>query len=135
MQHDPDRKFGTTESNASEFPSAAYAKLGAFHGLETRFLTGWLRPSRWGEITGDDQRMIDLMTGHWTQFARTGDPSGAALPPWPKYDAKTDQVQELGHEVKQRPIPHGDLFPVFERSLNRRLALPGQDQTGAAQTK
>ncbi len=115
--------------------SEAYAKLGAFHGIETRFLTGWLRPSRWGQIIADDQQMINLMTGYWTQFARTGDPSGPGLPPWPKYDAKTDQVQELGHEVKQRPIPHGDRFPLFERSLNRRLALLGKDQAGAAQTK
>ena len=64
-----------------------------------------------------------------------GQHSGPGLPPWPKYDAKTDQVQELGHEVKQRPIPHGDRFPLFERSLNRRLALLGKDQAGAAQTK
>ena len=55
--------------------SETYAKLGAFHGLETRFLSGWLRPSRWGEVSADDQRMMDLMTGYWTQFARTGDPS------------------------------------------------------------
>jgi hypothetical protein len=44
-------------------------------------------------------------------------------------------VQELGHEVKQRPIPHGDRFPAFERSLDRRLALLGKDQAGAAQNK
>jgi para-nitrobenzyl esterase len=115
--------------------SETYAKLGAFHGLETRFLTGWLRPSRWGEVTADDQRMIDLLTGYWIQFARTGDPNGVGLPQWPKYDAKADQVQELGREVKQRSTPHAERFPAFERSLNRRLALLGSDHAGAAQTK
>jgi carboxylesterase type B len=30
--------------------SETYAKLGAFHGLETRFLTGWLRPSIGGKL-------------------------------------------------------------------------------------
>lgn len=79
--------------------------------------------------------MIDLMTGYWTQFAETGDPSGAGLPPWSKYYAETDQVQELGHDVKQRPIPHGDRLPAFERSLNRRLALLGKVQAGAGQSK
>ena len=112
----------------------SYAKLGAFHGIEGRFLTGWF-PGTWGEITADDQRMIDLMTGYWTQFAKAGDPNRPGLPPWPKYDTTTDQVQELGHEVKQRPTPHADRFPVFERSLNRRLALLGKDQAGTAQTK
>jgi para-nitrobenzyl esterase len=115
--------------------SEAYVKLGAFHGLETRFLTGWLRPSRWGEITADDQRMTDLMTGYWTQFAKAGDPNRPGLPPWPKYDTTTDQAQELGHEVKQRPVPHGELIPAFERSLNRRLTLLGKHQAEATQTK
>jgi len=79
--------------------------------------------------------MINLMTGYWTQFAKPGDPNRGGLPPWPMYDAKTDQVQELGREVKQRPILHVERFPAFERSLNRRLALLGKDQAGAAQTK
>jgi len=73
----------------------SYAKLGAFHGIEGRFLTGWF-PGTWGEITADDQRMIDIMTGYWTQFAKTGDPNRPGLPPWPKCDTTTDQVQELG---------------------------------------
>jgi len=114
--------------------SESYVKLGAFHGIEGRFLTGWF-PGTWGEITADDQRMIDLMTGYWTEFAKAGDPNRAGLPPWPKYDTKTDQVQEIGREVKQGPTPHADRFPVFERSLNRRLALLGRDQAGASHTK
>jgi para-nitrobenzyl esterase len=65
------------------------------------------------------------MTGYWTQFAKTGDPNGPALPLWPVYDPKTDMVQEIGHEVKQRPTPHVDRFAVFERSLNnRRSSIP-----------
>src|SRR5581483_7043281 len=103
--------------------SETYVKLGAFHGLETRFLSGWLRPSHWGAVTADDQRMVDLLTGYWTQFAKAGDPNRPGLPPWPQYDTTTDQVQEIGREVKQRPTPHADRFPAFERSLNRRLAL------------
>jgi para-nitrobenzyl esterase len=114
--------------------SEAYAKLGAFHGIEGRFLTGWF-PSRWGEITAEDHRMTDLITGYWTQFAKTGDPNVPALPPWPTYEAKTDQVQELGHDVKQRPIPHGDRFAAFERSLNERLALLRKDRAGDTQCK
>jgi len=49
----------------------------------------------------------DRMTGYGTQFGGTGDPNEAGLPLWPRYDAQTDQV-ELGHDIKQRPIPHGD---------------------------
>jgi para-nitrobenzyl esterase len=62
------------------------------------------------------------MMGYWTQFAKTGDPNGPGLPPWQVYDPKTGLVQEIGHQVKQRPTPHVDRFEVFERSLNSRLA-------------
>jgi para-nitrobenzyl esterase len=65
------------------------------------------------------------MTGYWTQFAKTGDPNGPGLPPWPVYDPKADVVQEIGHEVKLRPTPRTDRFAVFERSLNSKLASTG----------
>jgi len=99
-----------------------YAGLGAFHGIELKFLTGWFRPSYWGEPDAEDKKLVDLMTGYWTQFAKAGDPNGPNLPPWPIYDPKADLVQEIGHEVKLRPTPHADRFPLFERSLNSRLA-------------
>lgn len=78
-----------------------YADVGAFHCIELKFLTGWLRPSRWGEPDAEDQKLVDLMTG---------------------YDPKSDLTLEIGHQLKLRPTPHTDRFVVFERSLNSRLA-------------
>jgi para-nitrobenzyl esterase len=123
-----------TYAGRSEF----YAKLGAYHGIELKFLTGWLRPSRWGEPNDEDKKLVNTMTGYWTQFAKTGDPNGGGLPPWPIYDPKSDQVLEIGRRVKLRPTPHADRFAVFERSLNSRLAAiahQGERPPGAVPQK
>jgi para-nitrobenzyl esterase len=106
------------------YPARAkyYEDHGAFHGIELKFLTGSFYPSHWGEPNAEDKKLVDVMTGYWTQFAKTGDPNGPGLPQWPLYDRKADLVLEIGHEVKLRPTPHADRFPVFERSLNSRLA-------------
>ena len=88
-----------------------YADASAFHGIELKFLTGWLRPSRWGEPHAEDRKLVDLMTGI----------PGPGLPV-AIYDPKSDLTLEIGHQIKLRPTPHTDRFVVFERSLNTRLA-------------
>jgi para-nitrobenzyl esterase len=98
-------------------------ELGAYHGIENKFLTGWFRPARWGEPNDEDRKLGEIMLGYSANFAKTGDPNGPALPPWPTYDPKTDQTLEIGHEIRLRPTPHVDRFVVFERSLNNRLAF------------
>jgi len=111
---------------------ARYAGLGALHGMEVKFLTGWFRPSSWGEPDAEDKKFVDRMTGYWIQFAKTGDPNGPGLPPWSPYDPKADLVQELGHEVKSRPTPHTERFAIFERNLNSNLGSlpkPGGSQS------
>jgi len=98
-----------------------YAGLGAFHGIELKFLTGWFRPSRWGTPNAEDQKLSDVMTSYWTQFAKTGDPNGPGLPPWPPYDPKSDLTFEISHQPRLRPTPHAAQFHIFERSLSARL--------------
>jgi para-nitrobenzyl esterase len=102
-----------------------YAGRGAFHGIELKFLTDWFRPSRWGDPSAEDRKMTNLLTGYWTQFAKTGDPNGPGLPRWPVYDPGQDLLLEIGHEVMLRPTPHADRFPLFEHSLKARLDAIG----------
>jgi para-nitrobenzyl esterase len=64
---------------------------GAFHAAEVPYLFPD-RPFQ-AASTPDQRRLSDRMIRYWTNFARTGDPNGAELPPWRPFD-------------DARPVPH-----------------------------
>jgi para-nitrobenzyl esterase len=37
-------------------------------------------PQPLGEPNAEDKRLVNLLTGYWTQFAKTGNPNGPGLP-------------------------------------------------------
>jgi carboxylesterase type B len=50
------------------------------------------------------------MMAAWVRFAKTGRPTGPSLPPWPRYDANSDQLFEFGDELKAgKEIRHNAL--------------------------
>ena len=61
----------------------------------------WREARAWNK---DDLAMEEQMLGHWTNFAKTGDPNGETLPQWPVFDGTPATVQRLGSaaEIKER---------------------------------
>jgi len=71
-----------------------FDSVGAFHGeLGTR--------------TPDAQRLADIMSRMWVNFARTGDPNGAGLPDWPAYDAPRRATMIFDDHCVARDDPLG----------------------------
>jgi para-nitrobenzyl esterase len=71
--------------------------LGACHGLDVPFVFGTLE--RAGQVAGTgpaQQALSDAMQDAWSAFARSGDPSAAALGEWPEYTPQTRASMILG---------------------------------------
>jgi para-nitrobenzyl esterase len=79
-------------------PWAKALKLGAFHASEIPFVFGKL-PEKFG-YGPLDHELAKTMSACWVRFARTGNPNGGALPPWPAYDPAADPYMEFGDTVR-----------------------------------
>jgi len=72
------------------------AELGAAHGSEVAFVFGTLETqTNPPHYTEADHQLSETMQQYWTNFAKTGDPNGANLAKWPKFDAKARGYIEL----------------------------------------
>lgn len=94
------------------------ARLGAYHGQELDFLSDSF-PKDW-EHSQDDKELGEIMRAYWVQFAKTGDPNVAGVPPWSAYDARKNECFELGRTIGERPI--AARLDAFERIMKQVFA-------------
>ncbi len=99
------------------FPEAT---RGAVHSGELRYIFGMF-PS--GPVAGSERKISDGMQTYWTNYAKTGDPNGAGLPAWPKYDTKARRYLEF---TDDGPVEKENLRGAFCRLwtdfLNQKIA-------------
>jgi para-nitrobenzyl esterase len=67
-------------------------RAGAPHGGEIGYVFGTLTAGPGGSLSPEDQAVSRMVQGYWVNFARTGDPNGAGLPPWPRHDPSKDLI-------------------------------------------
>jgi para-nitrobenzyl esterase len=99
--------FSHVPTDKPDFPN-----YGAFHTSEVPYalhtLKLWERP--WQER---DHNMEKVMSGYWINFVKTGNPNGAGLPDWKKYEAANGSIMELNEGAVMRDGMFKEEFSVF----------------------
>ena len=81
------------------FPAGSvYEGWGASHFAELWYVFDHLDQSPWNWTTAD-RKLAEEMSSYWVNFARSGDPNGPGLPPWPAFANAESKVQYLGDPI------------------------------------
>jgi len=84
-------------------------RMGTPHGGEIAFVFGTLGTGGFGPPplppTAEDQAVSRMAQSYWVNFARTGDPNGAGLPAWPRYDPSKDLIFDFHPDGSAGAIP------------------------------
>ena len=70
-------------------------KTGAPHATEIPYVMNTVATKYGDKLTPADAKIADETNSYWANFAKTGDPNGAGLPAWPKYDAAGDTLMNF----------------------------------------
>ncbi|HMN46380.1 MAG TPA: carboxylesterase family protein [Povalibacter sp.] len=104
-------------------PFGLLRKMGAAHGAELPYVfgtvPGWMRVfTQWPWKARQDLALARQSPAYWTNFARTGNPNGDDLPPWPAFN-RHRQVQYLAEDgTRPGPLPHQDEHQLMDEHLN-----------------
>jgi len=71
-----------------------------------------------------EEPLSTTMGAYWVQFAKTGNPNGAGLPEWPRYQPDSDEYLEFGDPVEAKSGLYREACDLFdeiqaERRRNR----------------
>src|SRR5580700_4718778 len=96
------------------FPAdSVYAGWGASHFAELWYVFDHLGQSPWNWTAGD-RKLAAEMSSYWVNFAKSGDPNGPGLPPWPVFINNEGKVQYLADPITVGSVANINGLTVFD---------------------
>jgi para-nitrobenzyl esterase len=88
----------------ADSPKAGY---GSPHGQDVAYVFKHLDSSN-PQITKTDLEISEAMATYWTNFAKTGDPSGNGVPAWPAFSDSNPVVMHFNKTPHTGPVPSAE---------------------------
>lgn len=115
---------------------SARAGYGSVHASELPYVFRQLREHKRPPPTTADEAMSEMLRAYWTNFAKTHDPNGAALPAWPAFSDDAPRMLHIvsgstqaGPIVHERGLRALDEYFAWRR---RGVAAGGAESRGDA---
>jgi para-nitrobenzyl esterase len=89
--------------STERFAETATHEFGAFHCAEIPYVFRTLDARAWN-WTEADRALSETVSRYWLNFAASGDPNGAGLPAWPKYDRAAQLTMEFDAVARVAPM-------------------------------
>jgi para-nitrobenzyl esterase len=90
-----------------------YEGWGASHFAELWHVFDHLDQSRW-RWTKADREVADEMSSYWGNFAKSGNPNGPSLPPWPAFTNTDSKVLYIGEVTTVGSVANINGLSIFD---------------------
>ena len=106
------------------FPAdSVYAGWGASHFAELWYVFDHLNQDRW-DWTPADRKLAAEMSGYWTNFAKSGNPNGPGLPPWPTFQDSGAAVLYFSDPIVLGEVQGIQSLAVFDTTYSTIRGKP-----------
>ncbi|MGC2637962.1 MAG: carboxylesterase family protein [Acidobacteriaceae bacterium] len=98
------------------------------HSGELPYIFGWAQHTAtrvMGATFGPaDAALSQQMQGYWTSFAKTGNPNGPGLPPWPGFSSSAPVLMHFSNDAESAAAPAAPREPCTLLQTHIEQALP-----------
>ncbi len=98
-------------------PSKYHPGTFAFHSDDIEYVFGTLDTRPGWNVRPEDRTLSEQVMTYWTNFAKTGDPNGAGVPNWPKYNDAGYPLIHLDTTVTATPDATRPRYEFLEKGM------------------